>query len=98
MDIHFVSTLTPDDEERLAAMVLETAKALLACFPISYTLRVRATSDKVLEHRQSTSLPPTGRLPRIRPAKAQASRVGADPAELEILGDEKKNNPYRTDD
>ena len=98
MDIHFVSTLTPDDEERLAAMIIETAKGLLSCFPISYTLRVTATSDKVLEHSQSAPNPVAVKLPRIRPAKVPTVRVGAVPEEFQIPGADKKNNPYHTDD
>src|SRR5262245_51102872 len=81
MDIHFVSTLTPDDEERLATMVVETAKALLACFPISYTLRVTAASDKVLQHTQSAPAASGARSPRTRSAKVV--RFGAPADELE---------------
>jgi hypothetical protein len=95
MDIHFVSTLTPEDEERLAAVIIETAKGLLSCFPVSYTLRVTATSDKVLEHTQTTSIAPSARLPRNRPAKVQTISVRTPAEDLGTPRD--KKNPY-TDD
>ena len=52
MDIHFISTLTAEDEDRLAVMILETAKALLANLPLSYKLRVETTGHKFREHEQ----------------------------------------------
>ena len=88
MDIHFVSTLTPDDEERLASILVETAKTFLSCFPISYTLRVRATSDKVLEHTQNASIAPTVRPHRLRPVKVPAMRVVAGPGESDFSSDD----------
>ena len=88
MDIHFVSTLTPDDEERLASVLVETAKTLLSYFPISYTLRVSSTSDKVLEHTQNASIAPTVRPPRLRPVKVSAMRVVAGPGESDFSPDE----------
>ena len=40
MDIHFISTLTPEDEDRYAPMVLAAVKALLDQMPISYAVRI----------------------------------------------------------
>ncbi len=52
MDIHFISTLTPDDEDRLAVMIVEVAKGVLGTFPISYKLRVETTGHRLCEHEQ----------------------------------------------
>jgi hypothetical protein len=50
MQIRFISTLTADDEERLAETIVETAKAMLGTFPIGYMLRVETTAMRVFEH------------------------------------------------
>jgi len=50
MHIRFVSTLTPEDEDRLAETILQTAKGLLSTLPIGYLLRVETTGMKVFEH------------------------------------------------
>jgi hypothetical protein len=63
MDIHFVSTLTPEDEDRLAVMIVDTAKALLANMPVSYKLQVSTTGNRVREHEQ-IGTPAAGAEPR----------------------------------
>lgn len=50
MDIHFISSLTPDDEDRLAPAVLEALKPMLALMPIAYTIRIRTASNAVFQH------------------------------------------------
>jgi len=50
MDIHFISSLTPDDEDRLAPAVLEALKPMLALMPIAYTIRIRTASNSVFQH------------------------------------------------
>ena len=50
MDIHFISSLTPDDEERLAPAVLEALKPMLALMPIAYTIRIRTANNTVFQH------------------------------------------------
>ncbi len=73
MDIHFISTLTPDDEDRLAVMIIEVAKGVLASLPISYKLRVETTGHRLCEHEQigatGETLPesPRGRPTTILP-------------------------------
>ena len=49
MQIRFVSTLTADDEDRLAETLVETVKSLLAAFPIGYTFRVETNRMRVFE-------------------------------------------------
>jgi hypothetical protein len=53
MDIHFISTLTPEDEDRYAPMVLAAAKALLEQMPISYAVRIVTANGTALQHTKS---------------------------------------------
>jgi hypothetical protein len=53
MDIHFVSTLTPEDEDRYAPMVLAAVKAILEPMPITYALRVVTTNGLAVQHTKS---------------------------------------------
>ena len=50
MDIHFISSLTPDDEDRLAPALLEALKPMLGLVPIAYTIRIRTASNAVYQH------------------------------------------------
>ncbi len=50
MDIHFISSLTPDDEDRLAPAVLEALKPMLSLMPIAYTVRIRTANNTVYQH------------------------------------------------
>lgn len=50
MDIHFISSLTPDDEDRLAPALLEALKPMLELMPIAYTIRIRTSSNTVYQH------------------------------------------------
>ena len=56
MDIHFISSLTPDDEDRLAPALLEALKPMLGLMPIAYTIRIRTASNSVYQHTR-TELP-----------------------------------------
>jgi hypothetical protein len=55
--IEFTSTLTTEDENRLAPAVLKALSGLLDMLPIAYLLRVETTDQNVLEH-VSTNLAP----------------------------------------
>jgi len=50
MDIRVVSSLTPEDEERVAPSVLAVLRRILDRLPIAYTIRVEATSQRVFQH------------------------------------------------
>lgn len=50
MEIRFISTLTPEDEDNLAPALLRAASALLDQTGIAYTLRLETTSEKVFQH------------------------------------------------
>ncbi len=62
MDIRVVSTLTPDDEERVAAALLAALAELLDGLPIAYAVRIRTTSSRVV---QRTNLSMRNDLPSV---------------------------------
>lgn len=50
MNIRFVSSLTPEDEDRIAPGLVTTLGQLLDAVPIAYTLRVETASGKLYQH------------------------------------------------
>lgn len=48
--IELTSTLTQEDENRLAPAVLRALSGLLDMLPISYLVRVETTDQSVIEH------------------------------------------------
>jgi hypothetical protein len=58
MNIRFVSSLTPDDEERLAPGLLSAVGILLDQWPIAYTLRIETAGGRVFQHAHAGSEAP----------------------------------------
>ena len=50
MEIRFVSSLTPEDENTFAPVLLKALGALLDQTPIAYTLRIQTSGMQVLQH------------------------------------------------
>ena len=50
MDIRFISSLTPEDENAFAPAVLKAVVALLDQLPIAYTLRIETSAAHVYQH------------------------------------------------
>ena len=50
MNIRFISSLTPEDEEVFAAALLKGVRAMLDQFPLAYTLRIETTSSRIFQH------------------------------------------------
>jgi hypothetical protein len=50
MNIRFISSLTPEDEERVAPGVIHALGMLLDQLPIAYTLRIETAAGKVFQH------------------------------------------------
>ena len=50
MRIEITSTLTQEDENRLAPAVLKALSGLLDMLPIAYMIRVETTDEHVLQH------------------------------------------------
>ena len=44
MDIRFVSSLTPDDEDRLAQVLVQIVSSILGRLSIAYAIRIRTTA------------------------------------------------------
>ena len=73
MQIRFISTLTTEDEARLAQMIVDTAKALLANFPLGYMLRVETADAKLFEHNKVAPSASIEEVPRPQPLKIATS-------------------------
>jgi hypothetical protein len=50
MDIHFVSSLTEDDEVRLAAALVGAIRGFLDHYPVAYSMTVQTSGGKTIEH------------------------------------------------
>jgi hypothetical protein len=50
MNIRFVSSLTPEDESRLAAAIVVVARGLLDQFHLPYTIRIETADGQCLHH------------------------------------------------
>jgi hypothetical protein len=64
VEIHVVSSLTPDDESRLAAKILAAIGGLLEGLPVSYSVRIETASGDAIHrshnaarHTQAEALP-----------------------------------------
>ncbi len=66
MDIHFISSLNPDDEERLAPVVLAALRPILELMPIAYTVRIRTANNNVYQHTKAELASPQEELPEER--------------------------------
>jgi len=81
MDIHFVSTLTPEDEDRYAPMVLAAVKAILEPMPITYAVRIVTTNGGAVQHTKSDqaeeAAPTTARRTGPRLVAASVKRSSA---------------------
>ncbi len=57
MDIRFISSLTAEDENRIAPVLLSVAAALLDRLPLAYTLRLDTVAGRSFEHVHSPASP-----------------------------------------
>ena len=73
MQIRFISTLTAEDEARVAEMIVDTAKAILANFPLGYMLRVETADAKLFEHNKVAPSSTAGETPRPHAVKVQTA-------------------------
>ena len=57
MEIHLVSSLTPDDESRLAPRVLAAIGSVLEDLPVSYSVRIETASGSAIHrsHRATSA-------------------------------------------
>jgi hypothetical protein len=54
MEIHLVSSLTSDDESRLAPGILAAIGRVLDRLPVSYSLRIETTAGNAIQHHHTT--------------------------------------------
>lgn len=73
MDIRFISSLTPDDETRLAKALIGAIEKLLDAFPIAYTIRIETATNMVFDHHHTPVDPSTTPRPRGDPPTVTAS-------------------------
>jgi hypothetical protein len=57
MNIRFVSSLTPEEENLIAPALVRAVAGILELVPIPYLIRIDTTDAKVYEHRQTTPMP-----------------------------------------
>jgi hypothetical protein len=50
MEIHLVSSLTSDDESRLAPAVMAAIGRVLDRLPVSYSVRIQTTAGNAIQH------------------------------------------------
>jgi hypothetical protein len=48
--IEITSTLTLEDEDRMASAVLKTMSAVFDMLPIAYLIRIQTTEGRVIQH------------------------------------------------
>jgi hypothetical protein len=77
MDLHFVSTLTPEDEDRYAPMVLAAVRALLEPMPIAYALRIVTANGLTVQHTKAEATPGGDAAPAVTPSRRPGPRLVA---------------------
>ena len=55
MQIRFVSSLTAEDEKRIAEALVACVSGLLSAFPVAYSLRVETAAGDVFDQNDSGS-------------------------------------------
>jgi hypothetical protein len=55
MEIHLVSSLTPDDENRLAPRVLAAIGEVLERLPVSYSVRIETAVGAAIHHNHTAA-------------------------------------------
>ena len=73
MNIRFISSLTPEDEDRIAPAVLKAVGAFLDELPIAYTLRIETSGNAVFQHAHTGD----GGEPELEPRRAPVNLPAA---------------------
>ncbi len=78
MEIHLVSSLTPDDESRLAPQLLAAIGGVLDGLPVSYSVRIETTVGDAIHHNRKA---------------VRISELGVDKPPQEPKGEEVQDAP-----
>jgi hypothetical protein len=71
MEIHLVSSLTPDDENRLAPRVLKAIGDVLERLPVSYSVRIETAIGNAIHHNHTAAqLDSDDSGPAMQPAES----------------------------
>jgi hypothetical protein len=62
MEIHLISSLTPEDESRLAPAVLAAIGRILDRLPVSYTVRIETAGGNAIHHNHTAPPEPAALL------------------------------------
>jgi hypothetical protein len=68
VNIRFVSTLTPEDENAMAPAVLKAIATILDLLPIAYSLRIDTTDAQVYQHVRQEAPPSVVGFESLTPA------------------------------
>lgn len=71
MTIRFTSSLTPDDENAIAPVLIAALSNILSLLPIAYAIRIDTADSKVYSHTGPVSAP--AELAHLRPTSQEAS-------------------------
>lgn len=53
MEIQFVSSLTADDEARIAPVLVDLLGAILDQLPVAYTLRIKTSTGETVQRKKA---------------------------------------------
>ncbi|RPI57469.1 MAG: hypothetical protein EHM55_01690 [Acidobacteria bacterium] len=88
MVIRFTSTLTDEDETRIASALLKAVGNLLALFPISYSIRIETTAGNIVEDSRAAA--------HLNPWVAPASPARREPHDRQFIQPATMNPPRKT--
>lgn len=67
MEIRFISSLTPEDENAVAPVLITAVGALLDQLPIAYTLRIETSGTQIYQHTHPSEVQPAPSTSAGRP-------------------------------
>jgi len=73
MEIHLISSLTPDDESRLAPRVLAAIGGVLDRLPVSYSVRIETGVGHAIHHSHRASHAEDADSPAARSTTAKST-------------------------
>lgn len=75
MTIRFTSSLTPEDENAIAPVLIAALSNILSLLPIAYAIRIDTSDSQVYSHTGPVSTP--GEATHIRPVPREVGSLQA---------------------